>query len=246
MDYSRMSFGPAGALIVALIGWGLILGVLTVSACSRAPEDPAPPRPVAVTEPETLPEKIQNVDSLFELHTLREEYLGREEETDPAVVAALNERRDRLVEEADAFPAIPGKLDFLGWNIEWAGPDPDRRPDDDRESYRISGYFVVTGEIDRDWIFRVITKVDDRHVPHLPPDRRNARYLNWGAFTNSSAWSPGEHHVLTAVAELKPVPWYIYGRMFYPPELLNHANFTYGWFADPDVGPIPEDKPAPR
>lgn len=222
----------------------LLAAVLVLAGCS--PEKPKPDRDQSpgVSGAGAWREKVSQVADLFELQALREEYLQQAIEPDREIIAALDARRDQLVKETDAFPAIPGALDFLGWKIQELGPDPDRRAGDDRKRYRISGYFVVTGKMDKNWTFRIMTKVDKQHLSYLPPDRRKPGYLNWQIPTETSTWQPGEHHILSTVMELRPIPYYIYARMYYYPEMINHANFAYGWFADPDVGEIDRNQAA--
>lgn len=219
-----------------------LLSVLSGFGCSRDREEPGETQSTEFPSMDALLREIQSVDCLFELKEIKEKYALREGGLNKKLLAVLDARRDELVENTDAFPAIPGALDFLGWKIQWMGLNPDRRKGDDREQYRISGYFVVTGKMDRDWTFRIMTKVDECHVSQLPAERQKFGYLNWQIPAATSTWSPGEHHILSTIADLRPIPYYIYARMFYPPELLNHSAFAYGWFADPDVGPLPQAK----
>jgi hypothetical protein len=224
--------------LVIILGSGMVLSTAALVSCSRAPEDPAWFQSTATGEalgPDQLAEKIERIDSLFDLYDMKREYILRGGDS-REIMAELDRRRDQLVEEADAFPAIPGKLDFLGWDsIEKVGAN----------QYRISGYFVARDKMERDWQFKIMTKVDEQHVSLLPPDRQNARYLNWPVFPKTSTWQPGEHHILSTIMKLEPIPYYIYARMFYYPELINHGEIAYGWFADPNLPPVPKDKPAP-
>jgi len=223
--------------LVIILGSGMVLSTAALVSCSRAPEDPAWFQSTATGEalgPDQLAEKIERIDSLFDLYDMKREYILRGGDS-RVVMEEMDHRRDQLVEAAEAFPAIPEKLDFLGWDIEKV----------DARRYRISGYFVVKGEMERDWIFKIMTKVDDQHVSLLPPERQEMKYINWQIYPKTSTWEPGEHHILSTVMELQPIPYYIYARMFYWPERINHGVFTYGWFADPNLPPMPEDKPAP-
>jgi len=217
------------------LGACLTAGVL--AGCSRCQEEPAWFQSTDIRGEEDLLNKIQSVDCLFALESMRREYVLRENEPSQAVLEALDSRAGRLVAEAEVFPAIPGALDFLGWKIERIGSGSAKQKTDDRRKYRVSGYFVVTGRMDRDWIFKIMTKVDDQHVFLLPPDRQKAKYLNWQIYPKTSTWKPGEHYVLSTTVELKPIPYYIFARMFLYPELINHDVFAYGWFADPDEAP---------
>lgn len=229
---------------IALLGWMVAAG-----GCRRAPEEPAwfhSPETGEVLGPEALGEIIQDTDCLFRIDEMKRELIFRGGEEVPEIMAALNRRRDRLVEETEAFSAVPGALDFLGWRIRPTSEVPGREWETREGRYEISGYFVVTGEMDRNWIFRIMTKVDDQHVHLLPPERQQARYINWQIFPRTSDWSPGEHHILSTIMDLQPIPYYIYARMYLYPEFINQPDFAYGWFAGSNVEPVPEDKPPPR
>jgi len=231
-----------------MIGLSFFICLFFAIGCSQQPEDPAWYQSTTsgdTLESKELITKINDVNSLFDLYEMRQEYVLRGGDSSD-IMMELDRRRDQLVESAETFPAIPGKLDFLGWNIQWAGVDPDRQGSEDTEKYRISGYFVVTGKMDRDWIWKIMTKVDEKDASVLPPDRQKCRYVNWQVHPKTSTWEPGEHHVVSTVMELKPVPYYIFATMFIYPELINHGAFDYGWFVDPDLPPVPKDKPAPH
>ena len=220
-----------------------ILIPLTAINCSPTSQEPPEGYSVENISTNDLLAKIQTIDSLFELNDIIEQFNLRADKPAQEALAALYARRDQLINNADVIPAIPGALDFYGWDIQWVGVDPDRQRGDDRENYKISGYFVVNGKMDRDWVFKIMTKVDESHVHLLPANRRDAGYINWSIRAPTSTWEPGEHHILSTTAKLKPIPYYISARMFYPPELKNHASFSYGWFADPDVGSTPNHEP---
>lgn len=236
-------------VLCIIFGSAMIFGSLLAAGCSRDSEEPAwfqSSQSGAPLGPDAINQRIAGVDSLFLLVEMKRAYILRSGEPENEVIEALDRRRDQLVESAEAFPAIPGKLDFLGWRIRPAAEIPGREWSDNQGKYEISGYFVVTGEMDRDWIFRIMTKVDEQHVSHLPPDRREAGYLNWQIYPLTSTWDPGEHYVLSTVVDLAPVPYFIYARMYLYPEYINQGDFAYGWFADPDLEPVPRDRPAPR
>lgn len=225
----------SGLLIV--LGAGMIFSASALVGCSRAPEDPAWFQSTDTgksLDPEELAAKIGRTDSLFDLYDMKREYILRGGDS-REIMAELDRRRDELVEATEVIPAVPEKLDFLGWEIEKIGG---RR-------YRISGYFIGRAEMDKDWVWKIMTKVDDQHVSLLPPERQEMKYINWQVYPKTSTWDPGEHHILSTVMELEAIPYYIYARMIFWPERINHEVFTYGWFADPGLPPVPEDKPAP-
>lgn len=233
-----MAYRRSQTWVGLVLSIGVVLSVLTGISCSRVPENPAWFQSTATGDAlklDQLTAKINQTDSLFDLFKMKYEYILRGGDSQE-VMMALDRRRDQLVEETEAFPAIPEKLDFLGWDIE--------KVDDHR--YRISGYFVVRGKMDRDWTFRIMTKVDDQHVPLLPVERQKAKYINWQIFPKTSTWDIGEHKVLSTIMQLEPIPYYIYARMYLYPEYINQADFAYGWFTDPDLEPVPRDRPAPK
>jgi hypothetical protein len=228
----------AANLPKALTGFCVLFLVLSAASCSRAPEDPAWFQ--STTSGDTLTsaqlgERINRTDSLFDLFDMKREYILRGGDSEKIMIA-LDKRRDQLTEEAEAFPAIPDKLDFLGWDIKKL----------EENKYRISCYFVVTGKMDRDWILKIISTVDEKHAHLLPPDNQKSKRIAWKVYPKTSTWDPGEHKILSEIVELQPIPYNIFARFFLYPEKINHDVFHYGWFADPDVGPIPEDKPAPH
>ncbi len=251
MKYSRFSAGGgkmrfAGRAVLVAV---MVFGFLTAVACSRAPED----LPWFKSEesglrldPDEIQARIDGVDCLFRIHDMKRDFILQGGDGAEAVLAALDGRRDQLVEKTKPFPAVPGALDFFAWRIRPASEIPGRQWERDQGKYEISGYFVVTGEMDKDWIFKVMTQVDDQHVSLLPPDRQQAKYLNWQVFPRTSTWEPGEHHILSTIADLQPIPYYIFAQMYIWPERVQHGVFAYGWFADPDLPPLPEDKPAPQ
>lgn len=240
----KMSFAGR-AVLVAVMAFGLFTAV----ACSRAPEEPAwfqSEETGKTLGPDELLAKIAGVDCLFQIYDMKRDFILQGGERGEEVLAALDGRRDQLVEKAKPFPAVPGDLDFFAWRIRPASEIPGRQWERDQRKYEISGYFVVTGEMDKDWIFKVMTQVDDHHVSLLPPDRQQAKYLNWQVFPRTSTWEPGEHHILSTIADLQSIPYYIYAQMYIWPERVHHGVFAYGWFADPDLSLLSEDKPAPQ
>ncbi len=231
--FRKLSVALSYILGIGILGCG-ILGF----GCSRAPEDPAwfqSTKSGDLLSEDQLVGKINNTDSLFGLHEMRRKYiiLGGKS---ASVIEALELRRDQLVEEIEPFPAIPGKLDFFEWDIRKIG----------EKRYRVSCYFVVREKLEYDWNLNIMTKVDEEHADLLPADRQQAGYVNWRIRPPASSWEPGEHQILSRIIELEPVPYYINARMMWWPERLNHAVFTYGWFADTDQPVDLEDKPAPH
>ena len=204
-----------------------ILAIIIVTGCSRAPEDPAWFQ--STTSGDTLTsaqlgERINRTDSLFDLFDMKREYILRGGESEKIMIA-LDKRRDQLTEVAEAFPAIPDKLDFLGWDIDKM----------DNNKYRISCYFVVTGNMDRDWIFKLIAKVDEKHAHMLPPENQKGRRIKWQVYPKTSTWDPGEHKIISELVELQSIPYNISARFFLWPEGECQKPFSYGWFADPDL-----------
>lgn len=213
-------FAGIAAVVAALIGSGLIAG------CSRAPEEPAWFQSTAsgdILDEDQIRTRISRTDSLFELYRMKREYIlcgGDSRE----VMEVLDARRDQVAGEIEAFSAIPGKLDFLGWDIEKVATG----------KYRVSCYFVVTGKMERDWILKIIARVDDQHVSHLPPESQEAGQVRWQAFPKTTTWDVGEHQIISEFIELGPIPYEIFARFFAWPEDIYHEVFSYGWFADPD------------
>jgi hypothetical protein len=210
-----------------LIGFGALFLVFSAVNCSRAPEDPAWFQ--STTSGDTLSgnqltEKITREDSLFNLYDMKREYILRGGESRD-IMKELDQRRDQLVKDAEVFPAIPGKLDFLGWNIDKM----------DNNKYRISCYFVVVGKMDKDWIFKLLAKVDEKHAPMLPPENQKSRQVKWQVYPKTSTWDPGEHKIIYELVELQPIPYNISARFFIWPENIYQDVFSYGWFADPDL-----------
>ncbi|MDP8215657.1 MAG: hypothetical protein RAO92_10565 [Candidatus Euphemobacter frigidus] len=219
--------GEATGLPKMLIGFCVLFLVLSAESCSRAPEDPAWFQ--STTSGDTLSsnqltKKINQEDSLFNLYDMKREYILRGGES-REVMVALDKRRDQLTEAAEIFPAIPEKLNFLGWDIDKV----------DGNKYRISCYFVVVGKMDRDWIFKLLAKVDEKHVPMLAPENQKSRRVKWQVYPKTSTWDPGEHKIISEIVELQPIPYFICARMFLYPEFIHHGVFNYGWFADPDL-----------
>jgi len=217
----------AADLPKALTGFCVLFLVLSAASCSRAPEDPAWFQ--STTSGDTLTsaqlgERINRTDSLFDLFDMKREYILRGGESEKIMIA-LDKRRDKLTEAADTFPAIPDKLDFLGWDIDKM----------DNNKYRISCYFVVVGKMDKNWIFKLLAKVDEKHAPMLPPENQKGRRMKWQLYPKPSTWDPGEHKILSELVELQPIPYNIYGRFFLWPEGKYQDVFSYGWFADPDL-----------
>ena len=222
--------GRSGLLLVLICG--TISGGWTAGGCSRAPEEPAWFQETATghfLESDQVLSKISKVDSLFELYRMKREYILRGGDSKD-VMQSLDERRDQLVGKAPTFPAIPGKLDFCGWDIEKVGDN----------EYQVFGYFVVTGKMDRDWILKIMANVDDKHIQMLPLEQQKAGRAKWQVYPKTSTWDVGEHHILGEIIELRPIPYHISARFFLWPELINQDVFSYGWFADPDL--IPEDQ----
>ncbi len=223
MKRLKFKFVPiaASAAFGALIWGGFAAG------CSRAPEAPAWFQSTTsgdILDEDQIRTRINRTDSLFELYRMKREYIlcgGDSRE----VMEALDARRDQVAEEIKAFPAIPDKLDFLGWDIEKAG---DRK-------YRVSCYFVVRGKMDRDWILNLMAKVDEKDAHMLPPENQQDGRCKWQAFLKTSTWDVGEHQIATQFIDLQPVPYYIFARFFIWPDDIWHDVFSYGWFADPDL-----------
>jgi len=214
-------------LIKTLSGCCFLLLVFSIAGCSQAPEDPAWFQ--STTSGDTLnsaqlTSKIKATDSLFDLYDMKREYILRGGDSRDIMVE-LDRRRDKLVEEVEAFPAIPGKLDFLGWDIDKM----------DNNKYRISCYFVVVGKMDKDWIFKLLAKVDEKHAPLLPPENQKSQRVKWQVYPKTSTWDPGEHKIIYELVELQPIPYNIYARFFIWPENIYQDVFSYGWFADPDL-----------
>ena len=219
--------GVAADLPKTLTGFCVLFLVLSAASCSRAPEDPAWFQSTTSGDPlssNRLTEKINHTDSLFDLYEMKREYILRGGESGD-IMKELNQRRDQLVKKAEAFPAIPGKLDFFGWDIDKV----------DGNKYRISCYFVVTGKMERDWIFKLIGKVDEKHAHLLPPENQKYRSVKWQEYPKTSTWDPGEHKIISEIVELQPIPYNIYARFFIWPENKYQDVFSYGWFADPDL-----------
>ena len=217
----------AADLPKALTGFCVLFLVLSAASCSRAPEDPAWFQ--STTSGDTLDstkliEKISQVDSLFNLYDMKREYVLRGGESGE-IMEALDQRRDQLVKEAEAFPAIPDKLDFFGWDIDKV----------DGNKYRISCYFVVTSKMERDWILKIVGKVDEKHVPMLSPENQKAKRVKWQLYPKTSTWDPGEHKILSQVVDLQPIPYRIGAVFFIYPEKKYRKAFSYGWFADVDA-----------
>lgn len=235
MNRFRMMLGNErrNFCFLALLGFGFF-GVLFGIGCTRVKEEPAWFQSTEIVSTDDLLGKIKNVDCLFALNSMKREYILQEGEPNMTVLMALDARIDQLVDQSEVFPAIPGALDFLGWKIQRVSEDQTASEARNTRKYQVSGYFVVTGKMERDWIFKIMTKVDDEHVSLLPPDRQKAKYLNWQVHPKTSTWEPGEHYVLSTIVELMPIPYYIFAQMFLYPEMINHAAFAYGWFADPE------------
>ena len=215
----------------------LSISILTVfsGGCSREPGETAWFQSTetggTLTE-DQLRAEINRTDSLFDLYDMKREYILRGGDS-REIMAELNSRRDQLVEEAEAEPAIEEKLDFLGWNIEKI----------DRGRYRVSCYFVVTGKMERDWILKLLAKVDKQHIPMLPPEWQKAERIRWQVFPKTSTWEPGEHKIISEIVELESIPYNIYARFYLYPEKIFQDPFFYGWFADP---PESEERPVPE
>jgi len=215
--------GKKQTWLIVLLGLGIFLSALSGVSCSRAPEDPAWFQSTTLGDTladNQLGEKINQTDSLFKIYSMKREYILRGGES-RGIMSALNRRHDQLVKATESFPAIPGKLDFLGWEIKKV----------EGNKYRISCYFVVIGDMERDWVFKLIAKVDEKDAPMLPPEWQKAKRVRWQVFPKTSTWDPGEHKIISQLVELQPIPYNIYARFYLYPEKLFQDVFYYGWFA---------------
>ncbi len=213
---------PSGALFVFFM---ILLGCGGI-ACSRTPEEPSWFQ--ATSSGETLDGArltaiIRQTDSLFDLYDMKREYILRGGDS-PEIMQELDRRRDQLAATIERFSAIPGKLDFLGWDIRKVAGN----------RYRISCYFVVVGKMDRDWILKLMAKVDEKHAHLLPPENQVDGRMRWQVYPKTSTWDPGEHKIIAEIVELQPIPYDIFARFFLWPEDTYQDAFSYGWFADPD------------
>ena len=210
-----------------MIGLSLLICLFFAIGCSQQPEDPAWFQSTMsgdALKGVELITKINDVSSLFDLYKMKREYILRGGESRD-IMMELDRRRDQLEKEAKSFPAIPGKLDFLGWDIDKV----------DGNRYRVSCYFVVTGKMDHDWIFKLLAKVDEKDASMLPPENQKSGRVKWQVYPKTSTWDPGEHKIISKIVDLKPIPYNIYARFFIWPEGIYQDVFFYGWFADPDL-----------
>lgn len=213
-------------LHTALAGICLVFLMVSATSCSRAPDDPAWFQSTTsgdTLSSDQLTEKLHKTDSLFQLYDMKREYILRGGDS-RKIMEAMDTRRDQLAENSEVLPAIPDKLDFLGWDIKKIGG----------AKYRISCYFVVTGEMERDWILKIVGAVDEKHISLLPPKNQKIKYAKWQLNPKTSTWEPGEHKILSQIVELKPIPYNIAAVFFLYPEREYCKAFRYGWFADAD------------
>jgi len=171
-----------------------------------------------------ITDRINQENNLFSLYEMKRAYImsgGKSQ----AIVKALDKRRDGLVEAKETEEAIPGKVDFIDWDIS--------RLDDGR--YMASAYFIVKEKPDRDWRMKFIANVDDQHIKMLPPDSRASKRLRWKINPDTSTWEKGEHKILSHIFEFKPIPYDISGVFFLYPDNVYGNRFEYGWFADPGI-----------
>lgn len=211
----------------------LAISFLTVSGCGPKPNEEEPDwfRSTSTGKnltDQTLLTKIDSTYDLFTLYRMKRQYVMRGGKSQ-AIVKALDERRNEIVDAHDRQTAIPDKLDFIDWEI--------RRVADG--SYEVSAYFVVTGKMDRDWRCKLVAKVDDSHVDKLPPDSRKEKRLRYKLTPETSTWEVGEHKILSHIFDFQPIPYKIFGVFSLYPEGTYGDMFEYGWFADPDLQPGP-------
>jgi len=173
--------------------------------------------------------KITRESNLFRLYEMKRSYImggGKSQ----AIVKALDARRDELVAARELSEAIPGKVDFVDWNI--------KKQDDG--THLVSAYLVVKNKPERDWRMKFIANVDEQHVDMLPPDSRAAKRLRHKINPETSTWEPGEHKILSQVFNFKAIPYEICGVFYLYPDGVYGETFKYGWFADPDLKPPAE------
>lgn len=214
-------------LHTALAGICLVFLMVSATSCSRAPDDPAWFQSTTsgdTLSSDQLTEKLHKTDSLFQLYDMKREYILRGGDS-RKIMEVMDKRRDQLAENSEVFPAIPDKLDFLGWDITKIGG----------AKYRISCYLVVTGEIDRDWILKIVGSVDEEHASLLPPKNQKSKRIKWQLYPKTSTWDFGEHKILSKVVDLQPIPYNISAVFLLYPEKKYGKAFRYGWFADVDA-----------
>jgi len=207
-----------------LTGLCALLLILSMAGCSRAPEDPAWFQSTTsgdILSSDKLMEKINQVDSFFKLYNMKREYILRGGESSE-IMEALDKRRDQLAENVEAFPAVPDKLDFMGWDIQKI----------DGNKYRLSCYFIVIGKMESNWILKISAGVDEKDAHLLPPENQKSKRVKWQLYLKTSTWDIGEHKILSQVVELQPIPYYIYAVFFTWPEGKYCKDFIYGWFSD--------------
>jgi len=127
-----------------------------------------------------------------------------------------------MVKDADTVPAIPGKIDFVAWDI--------RRLEEGK--YEVSGYFVVIGKLDRDWRCKFVAIVDDNDLDMLPSECRKSKRIIHRLYPKTSTWDIGEHKILRRIFEFKPIPYKIHGIFSLYPENTWANKFEYGWYVD--------------
>ena len=207
-----------------MIGLFFLTCLFSAIGCSQEPEDPAWFQSTTtgdVFKSVELITKINDVNSLFDLYKMKREYILRGGES-KEIMASLDLRSSQLVKEAETVPAIPGKIDFVAWDI--------RRLEAGK--YEVSGYFVVTGKMDQDWRCKFVAKVDDNDVDMLPPECRKSKRIRHKLYPKTSTWDVGEHKILRQVFDFQSIPYEIFGIFYLYPEKTYGNKFDYGWYVD--------------
>jgi len=169
-----------------------------------------------------LLEAISRQDSLFRLYEMKRDYIMGGEDSQ-AIVVALDARRDELVSARETAAAIPGKVDFVDYEVRKLAEG----------GYLVSAYFVARERPARDWRLNLIAKAEEApsaRRPGTPP----AAALRYKLQPETSVWKKGEHRILSQAFDFDAISYEISGEFFLYPDGVYADPFKCGRFAASD------------
>ncbi len=198
------------AAIICLV-MGVVL-LVSLSACSRAPEDPAWFQSKTTGDPVdegALINRINATDDIVVLFRMKEEYSSRGGEAD-AVNRALSERMDILASQGVPLGSPCPEVDLVAFDYRRPGPN----------RYYVDFLFRVNKQFKTNLAIGITGKVLAENRDQLSPKRRKAgkESESWSVKPDppTSAWRPGEYVLVSSAINARPIA-YNFQISFYDP-----------------------------